>query len=120
MLLRPWRMRTVVRGKKAQRFVNVLVGHGRGFEAGGLVHGERPRQAVDSVGGGREQLSAVLRHREVGEVGALPYQPEQRERARPGTVAFGHGGTMSGVSLEPLQQSVEAVALMVEGVLARQ
>ena len=107
-------------GEEAQHFVNVPVGHGLAVEAGILVRGQRPRHAVSPVAAGREQFAAVLGHRQVGEVRAFPYQVEQCEDAWPCAVALVQGGAVSGVPLQPFQQAVQAVALVVEGVLARQ
>ena len=69
---------------------------------------------------GCEQVPAIGGHRQVRVMGAFEHQPEERQHARPRPEARGESATAGGGTFEPLQQAVQPVALVVEGVVARQ
>ena len=110
-------------GEQAQDPVNVPVRHrGLALEARVLVNGQRLGEAVRFARGPArgEQFAAVILHRQVREMGPLPHEPEQRQDPRPSAVALGQGAGVDGVAFQSFEQAVQAVALVVEGVVPGQ
>ena len=91
------------------------------IETGVLEDEEGSGEAVRRVGdSGREQVPAVGGHRQVRAMGAFLHQPEERQHAGPPTEARGKDAASGGTTLKLLQQAVQSVALVIEGVVAGQ
>ena len=89
-------------------------------EAGLLVHVERSGHAVSSVrGAGCEQVAAVGGHRQIWMMGALPNECEQGQDAGPCAETAREAATARRRAFEPFAQAVQAIALVIEGVVTR-
>ena len=100
--------------------MDVAVRHQLVLEAGLLVHAERSRHAVLRVHGARrEQVAAVGGHRQIRMMGALPDECEEGQDAGPCAETAREAATARRRAFEPLQQAVQTIALVIEGVVTR-
>ena len=118
---RPCRMRTVVRVRRFSISWTSRSGSmSSSKQAFSKTKRARERPSAASGVPGREQVSTVGGHRQIGVMGAFPHEREQRQHAGPGAEARGETAAPSAGTFEPLQQAVQPVALVVEGVVAGQ
>ena len=101
--------------------MDVAVRHHLVPEAGLLVHAEGSGYTVVGFHGpGCEQIAAVGGHRQIRVMRPFPHECEEGQDARPRAEAAREVATPGGGSFEPFEQSVQAVALVVQRVVAGQ
>jgi len=104
--------------KPRQHVADIPVRQHLFLEARALEHGERLRDAVGGVRvPGGEQLASVCGDRQSRVMRAFPHQSKQREHAGPRAEAIAQRAL---VTIELLQQPVQAVAAVIERVVAWQ
>ena len=111
------RLRT---GQEVQHAVDTPVGNDFAAEARRLEHVEGTGDSVPGVATARcKELAAVCSDRKVGVVRPIVHQLEEGKNARPRPEDLAHGLSARIAAFQLVEETVQAVALVIDGVVPR-